>query len=163
MDQKKLKSLLRYEPDTGEFYRLTATKSRYGILPVGSRAGSTLANGYRMIGIDKERYLSHRLAWLFVYGEWPLGFIDHIDGDRANNAIANLRCATVAQNGWNTRKSWGRSGIRGVRFNKGEGRWVANINVNGKRRFLGYFDSAEQARTAYEKVAKEEYGDFSPY
>lgn len=162
MDQEKLKTSLRYDADTGEFYWNVPKKTRYGIVQPGARAGYTLQNGYRIIGLDKERLLSHRLAWLYVYGKWPQGFIDHIDGDRANNAISNLRVASRSQNSWNSRKTWGKSGIRGVTFNRNEGRWVANININGARRFLGYFDDPESAKAAYGDAAKQAQGEFYP-
>jgi len=162
MAQKRLKTLLRYEPKTGEFYWNVPKKTRYGITKPGDRAGSTLQNGYRIIGLDKQRLLSHRLAWLYVHGEWPGGFIDHIDGNRANNCISNLRIASRSQNSWNTRKTWGKSGIRGVTFNRNEKRWVANINIGGVRRFLGYFDDPGSAKIAYERAAREAQGAFYP-
>jgi hypothetical protein len=96
-----LRQLLSYDPDTGLF-RWRVQLGFRG--KVGAVAGTTHSKGYRQIRIDGRIYRAHRLAWLYIHGEWPSGGLDHIDGNPANNAIANLRPATQQQNVWSSRK-----------------------------------------------------------
>lgn len=150
-----IRSHLEYDPATGVFrWRQARSRRR-----VGAIAGGIQFGGYRGIHFGSRVYKAHRLAWLYVYGEWPNGLLDHIDGNRDNNAIANLRIATSAQNAARrpTRRSFGPS--RGV-FPHGPG-FVARIHYAGKRHYLGYFSTAEAARNAYEAKAKEIHGDFA--
>ena len=92
---ERLRELLNYDPDTGEFRRCTSR----GGAAAGTLAGCPGGPGsYRIIRVDRVIFLAHRLAWLHSYGVWPTKDIDHIDGDKTNNRIANLREATRAQN-----------------------------------------------------------------
>ena len=117
-------------------------------------------NGYREIGIKNIRYLAHRLAWLYVHGEWPQHQIDHIDGDKLNNLIANLRLATNSQNGANRgAPADNTSGYKGV--SRAKQRWRAVISVKGRYRHLGTFGTAEEAYAAYCKAARELHGEFA--
>lgn len=120
-----------------------------------------MLNGYLTITIDKRAYLAHRLAWLYMTGEWPSDYIDHIDGVPAHNAWDNLREATQTQQNANTRlRKNNTSGYRGVKWHKGCQKWNANIQVNGKSRYLGLFDSKEDAYAAYAVAAKAAFGDY---
>lgn len=106
--------------------------------------------------------MAHQLAWLLSHDEWPPRNIDHIDMDRANNRLSNLRLATPSQNGANRgRQKNNSSGLKGVAWNKGAKRWRAQIKANGKRRHLGYFDTAEEAHAAYQEAAASLFGDFA--
>jgi len=97
-------------------------------------------HGYRLIHIGGKNHRSHRLIWLWVYGEWPSGEIDHIDQNKINNRIENLRDVTTSINQRNAKKrADNTSGISGVHFDKGSGRWQAKIRYNKKQQFLGSY------------------------
>lgn len=148
MSMALIKSLLAYDPETGIFTRLGSSGGR----PEGSVAGSLKSNGYIYLSVDGKRVLAHRAAWFMVHGEIPEFDIDHIDGDRTNNRIANLRKATRAENMQNERKARANnlsSGLLGVSFSKAAGRWMAGIRIAGRRKYLGLFDTPELAHQAY--------------
>lgn len=158
LDAGSVRKLFDYNPATGDLiwkeYR--SPNARPGMI-----AGYVDTQfGYRVIRIGRL-YLAHRLAWLHYYGEWPLQFIDHINGDGFDNRIANLRDVTRQENALNsgTRKT-NHSGFRGVSLYKPNGKWRARINLNGKEKSLGYFKTKELAVKAYEVAAKEVYGEF---
>jgi hypothetical protein len=142
---EKLRALLDYDPNTGEF---RWTKDRKGGARKGSVAGYLDDMGYVRIGIDNERHRGHQLAWLHAHGVWPIHDIDHIDGERANNQLANLRDVPRRVNLENQRTAKrGRSGLLGVTAR--DGRFVAQIRVRGVHRYLGRYDTAEEAHAAY--------------
>jgi hypothetical protein len=146
---ERLRQVLSYDPLTGDFrWRSLMTPSSKPTLV----AGRADAEGYLSIRLDGREHRAHRLAWAYVYGEWPKPheLIDHIDRNRSNNAISNLRIATAAQNAQNTSVSVrNTSGIKGVSWDKKHGRWDARIRVNGRRIRLGLFGTKEQAAAAY--------------
>lgn len=155
-----LRKILHYEPATGVFTHLIAyPKSR---VEVGSIAGHVEKSGYRRIKIARRHYPAHRLAWLYVYGEWPNGQVDHANRNPDDNRIENLRIATRSQNQGNSVKPrHGAGSSRGAHFNRFKGRWQATIRLNGKTKFLGYFASEELAHEAYMAAAKAKYGPFA--
>jgi hypothetical protein len=158
---ERLRELLHYDPETGVFtWRARRSNfSRYGI---GDVAGCVNPVGYRRIGWGKTYYPAHRLAWLYMTGEWPSGAIDHINCVKDDNRLANLRVATTAQNRANARKSSNNtSGFKGVVWHRKMCRWMAGIKVNGRSLHLGYFDCPAEAHTAYVKAAKEHFGEFA--
>ena len=144
----KVRELLDYSESTGEF----RWRKRVSRTAKGTVAGKLKPNGYVSIGISKRNYLAHRLAWLYVHGEMPSGQIDHINGVRNDNRIANLRDVTRSENCQNiraARKDNKSCGLLGATWCKRDRRWVAGITVNGKRKSLGCHDTAEQAHQAY--------------
>ena len=152
LTQDRLRSLLSYNSDTGIFIWISS----------GKRAGWDDGAGYRKIKINGRCYRSHRLAWLYVYGEWPELDIDHIDGDRSNNRISNLRCATRSENGQNRKiNKNSTSGMTGVSWHIKTAKWRAYITVMGNKVFLGYFDDLQSAKYAYLK-AKSKLHKFQP-
>lgn len=157
--QELLKQLFDYRPDTGEFRR---SISRRGVAMSGTLAGSKTRHGYLSIRINKKHYFSHRLAWLYVYGKWPSGGLDHIDGDKTNNRIANLREATESQNQANRFKGWGVSGLKGVNFHKSAKKWMSRITKGRSMIYLGLFDTPEEAYKAYCAAAINLFGEFAP-
>lgn len=146
---QRLKEVLHYDADTGLFTRFpvkgSSRKHRVGATPKSE------SNGYLRIKIDHKLYRAHRLAWLYVYDEWPNDQIDHINGDKTDNRILNLRAATSSQNKQNARKARldSRSGLIGAMWHGQSGKWRACIQVDGKRKYLGRFDQAEQAHAVY--------------
>ena len=154
---ERLREVLDYNRDTGVFVWAVPTNPR---IKVGDVAGCVPERGYRLVRIDRHPYRAHRLAWLYVYGEWPAVQIDHINGDRADNRLANLREATGAENMQNQRRpqSNNQSGFLGVR--PSGGRWRAAIMVGGRKRYLGCFGTPEKASEAY-VAAKRELHPFS--
>lgn len=155
----RLRELLHYSPDTGSFIWKIATSNRGA---VNSVAGFLLNTGYRYITLDGQKYLAHRLAWFYVNGEWPSGDIDHIDRNRDNNAIANLRPATRSQNMSNggVRKD-SKSGYRGVTWHAQNKSWRATIQKDGKQHYLGCYKNVEDAAEAYRVAAIKIFGQFA--
>lgn len=154
----RLKELAIYDADTGTF---TARVHRKGI-SVGAVLGSRHNAGYVRICIDKEDYLAHRLAWLYVHGEWPSQEIDHINGNRSDNRIANLRPATSTQNKINGGlREDNASGFRGVHFDKRRQKFIAQIKIGSRRKYIGQYDTAEAAGRAYLSTATATYGEFA--
>ena len=152
-----LQKILRYDPDTGEFWWKESRSGRRMDQPAG-----TISNGYRRIWIDGVNYSGHQLAWLFVRGRWPPHHLDHADQDRSNNRIGNLRPTNYARNRMNTgpnRNST--SGFRGVTFYKRQTRkpWGASLKVNGQPIYLGVYETREEAAHAYDRKAREVYGE----
>lgn len=153
-----VKSILRYDRESGEFVWI---KGR-GSAKTGSVAGSPDTDGYTSIGICGARYLAHRLAWLVEYGVWPEESIDHIDCVKTNNSIRNLRLADQSQNRCNVKlQRVNSTGFKGVHFNKNAKKFRSIIKARGATRFLGYFDTAEQAHDAYKAAAAEMHGEFA--
>jgi hypothetical protein len=135
-------------------------KGRRGT-PKGDVAGNTNRHiGYRQIGVDMKLYYEYRLAWLYVYGVWPSRQIDHINRDRADNRVANLREATPSQNGFNSKRSGGASGLRGVI--KRRQKWRAQIQHDGRYRYLGSYATPDEAHDAYCRAARQVFGEFFP-
>ena len=174
---EQLREILRYEPETGKLY----WKAR----PVGMFSdGNTSAeanckswntkwsgkeaftaindSGYRCGRVFDRMYRAHRVIWAVHYGEWPEGQIDHIDNDRLNNRIGNLREATNSENTRNQgiRKA-NTSGFKGVSWNSMAKAFHARIGVDGRNTHLGYHATAEAAHAAYCEAAKKYHGEFA--
>lgn len=155
----RLMELLRYELETGLFTWITDRRC----IRAGSTAGTVNNNGYIAIKIDGVLYTGHRLAWLWVYGEFPDAEIDHINRDRSDNKISNLRPATSAQNKVNRGKNpRNTSGITGVSFSSARGKFVAQISHGAKNRNLGRFETLADAIRAREAAADRFHGEFQP-
>lgn len=152
--REEIQNVLDYDEISGIFTWKYAARPN---LSVGSIAGYVNKNGYRVIMIKHKSYMAHRLAWLYKFGIFPKLFIDHIDGDRLNNAISNLRDIDNKMNRQNQRKpmSNNRSGFLGVVFIKKINKFRANIQHNGIQYSLGCFSTAEDAHNAY-LIAKRE-------
>jgi hypothetical protein len=158
LNASRLREVLSYDPETGAFTWLVSTARHRRI---GDVAGC-VKDGYRQIGIDGRRYRAHRLAWLWMTGEWPSAEIDHINGDPADNRIANLRPATSSQNKANARKrSRNTSGWKGVSWHARDRKWRAMIGVAGRQQHLGYFDCPAEAHAAYVRAAEHHFGEFA--
>lgn len=148
LTQERLKEILSYDPKTGIFAHNT---NRSNCVKIGSIAGCINFGGYRAIVVNCRSFLAHRLAWFYIYGQWPNKNIDHINGLRDDNRLSNLREASQSENLQNQHNPGlsNKSGYLGVHFRKDNGRWVAQITVNRKRKHLGCFLSPELASMAY--------------
>ena len=153
---EQLREKFAYDRETGAFYQNRDFGSRY---KQGDRADhpahSRLA-GYRFVSIINQKVLAHRAAWLYVYGEFPSMHIDHINGDRSDNRISNLRIVSHKQNIENQRKPSKRSTTGFLGVHKHQGKFRASITVNRKRVHIGMFDTPESAHAAYVE-AKRKY------
>src|SRR3990167_3456923 len=156
---ERLREVLHYDPETGECTWLSSPKNR---ARAGRVAGSIMKIGYREISIDGRHYLAHRLVFFYMTGKWPADQVDHKNGDPLDNRWRNLRNASCAQNQHNQRRHrTNTSGFKGVGFDKNSNRWRARIRANGKRYWLGVFDTAEAAHAAYSAKSNELHGEFS--
>lgn len=154
LDAARLRAILHYDQSTGIFTWAIRRKGGRGL---GMEAGGRMSHGYRSIGIDGREYTAHRLAWLYTHGEWPLAYIDHINGNRSDNRIANLRDVSQVVNMQNVYepKSNNKSGYRGVSWHAQRGKYTARIKVDGKYKHLGLFDTPEKAAAAYMESKRE--------
>lgn len=146
----RLRELLNYNPQTGIFsWAITRRGCKKG-----SAAGCKMKHGYIAIRLDDVLYTAHRLAWLYVNGEWPNEQIDHINRARADNRIANLRAVTNAENAQNQKPRVNKSGFTGVR--KENNKWLAEIKVAYKPIRIGLYATPEAAHEAY-VLAKQKF------
>jgi hypothetical protein len=142
---ERLRELVHYCPETGVFTHLQSK----GRKKAGMRAGWLRKDGYIETEVDGKAYKAHRLAWLYTYGAWPIHHIDHIDGNRSNNRLINLRDVNRFINSQNQRLPCkiNQCGFLGV--HKHGPKFRAQIRVKGKNKHLGLFDTAELAHEAY--------------
>ena len=154
-----LTTILDYDYTTGLFKWKVF---RGGSAIKGSSAGTlNKSNGYINLKINSINYRAHRVAWFFQYKKWPIGLLDHIDGNKSNNAISNLREATYSQNKCNTSiRSDNTTGYRGITFRKDISKWRAIITIKGITENIGSFTTIEEAIIAYETRAKVLFGEF---
>lgn len=155
----RLRELLHYDPETGEFRWRT---TRNGRALAGSIAGSINTKGYRNICIDRKWYGAHRLAWFWVHDRWPRDYIDHRNRDNSDNRLANLREATAAQNAHNrcgNRNT--KSGIKGIYPRRNGSCWEAWIMREGDHLYLGQFTTPAEASAAYQAAARRLHGAFA--
>lgn len=144
LTQERLRQLFQYDPETGLFTRLTSANNR---VRTGDIAGSKRADGYIKIRVDFDMYYAHRLAWLYMNGEWPTKKIDHINGNKSDNRWANLRDVSASINAQNCLQLTGSSGEHGVHCVRG--RWKAEIKAKGKCIRLGSYSEKWRAAAAY--------------
>jgi hypothetical protein len=150
---KELRETLAYDANTGIFSWIIRPSKA---VKVGDKAGCLDKKGYVTIGIKRRIYKTHRLAWLYITGEWPNGLIDHINGNKADNRFENLRVVGADGNSQNVRKpnKRNKSGFMGVIFF--QNKWRASITHKGKTHWLGDFATPEEAHQTY-LVAKRNF------
>lgn len=159
MTHDRLKELIHYDPDSGHFTWLVK-RGRSAI--VGSVAGTTKSRGYRQIYIDSKPYLAHRLAWFYMHGSWPEQEIDHINLNRCDNRIRNLRLATRSQNGQNRKvPSHNKSGVLGVHWHRGAHKWEVKLIKERKCIYLGLFQDLELAELVATEARSKYHKEFS--
>jgi len=164
LDQARVKELLDYDEVSGLFRwrKLTSNRAK-----IGAVAGGITKGGYLRISLDNHSFAAHRLAWFYTHGVMPPAQIDHINGVRTDNRIANLRLASHSENMHNSRPRNPASGLKGAylykkRLAAGHQRpWTSSIFKDRMRIHLGYFATAEEAHAAYGKAAAELHGQFA--
>jgi hypothetical protein len=152
---------LDYDPLSGLFRWKKSTSNR---APVGSLAGSSRGLGYLAIQLNGALCYSHRLAWFYIYKRWPAFDTDHINLDKRDNRIANLREASRAQNKWNIGPlSNNKSGAKGIRKRltlTGDERFEVQLQANGKQFYIGTFSSMCEAKLAHAQAAETHHAEF---
>ena len=157
LTQKELQALLSYDAESGRFIWLVKPSNK---VRIGSEAGhKRKRGGYIYIKIKEKGYFAHQLAWFYVYGYWAR-IIDHKDRNPSNNALSNLREATVSQNALNSVNRTNTSGYRGVTWNKRAKKWQAQARLNNRYHYLGVFESSEDASSAFEAFSRTHHGQF---
>lgn len=147
LTQARLKEVLYYDHELGWFmWLISAQGIRFG---AGTIAGTPKGNGYLVIRVDGVLYLAHRLAWLYMTGEWPTQKIDHKLNDGYDNTISNLRDGSIRLNAENQRRARrdNKAGLLGV--SQDGRRWRAQISVVGQNKYLGTFSTPQEAHHAY--------------
>lgn len=168
---EQLRELLRYEPDTGKLFWLRRDESFFkekrhcsiwNAKYADMEAFTAESAGYKIGRIFDKMHSAHRVIWAIHSGCWPVHCIDHVNGNRRDNRISNLRPATKAQNSMNQPgKPGAKSKLKGVSWFAARRKWKAEIRSNGKKFFLGHFDTEEDAHESYCKAAKEMHGVFA--
>lgn len=156
---QELKSILNYDPETGIFTWLVNKSSN---AKVNTIAGSLSIQGYIRISLNDKRYYAHRLAWFYVYGTWPKEQVDHINSNRTDNRICNLREATKSQNMINTKlRKNNKSGIKGISWRKDLKKWHARLTIDKKIICIGNFFNLNDAKLAIENARIKYHGKYA--
>lgn len=157
LTQERLRHLLHYDQESGLFTRkVSRCKNK-----VGTKAGTICVIGYVQIRVDGNFYYGHRLAFLYMTGNWPENEVDHINMIRHDNRWMNLRHATRSENNFNTNaRSRNKLGIKGVCFSDRYQKFIAQISVNGHKYHIGKYETLEEATMAYTGLARLIHGEF---
>lgn len=171
LTRQEIQEFVEYNPETGIFvwkprdlkwFKSFKGWSTWNGKNSGKVAGNINAYGYVQLCLNYKPYIAHRVAWVITYGEWPEDCIDHINGDKTDNRIANLRLADKFQNAQNRKiGSNNTSGVKGVHKNKNTGKWSVHIECNKERHFLGCFPTKEEAKAAYDQAARALHKEFA--
>lgn len=155
---EEVREMFSYDPADGVLrWRLDRSPKARAGAPVGCIHRS----GYLVTLIRRKNYQVHRLIWAFVYGCWPPEHVDHVNGVRSDNRLQNIRACSPSENGRNKgRQVNNTTGFKGVSFCSREGRYQTTCRVNGRKKWIGYFDTPEEASIAYEAFAKRHHGEF---
>jgi hypothetical protein len=155
--ERALLALLRIEDDGVAYWRVRVNSR----VAAGARAGRVDHRGYTYVRHCRRLFLLHRLIFLDCHGYLP-GDVDHIDGDRSNNRIANLRAATRAQNLWNAkRRADNTSGVKNVSWYRRDQKWQVQVRVGGRRTHFGFFDTLEEAAVVAHRARESAHGEFA--
>lgn len=144
----RARQLFALDQEAGRLFWRISTNGR---IKVGDEVGS-LCNGYMRCRADGENLFVHRIIWLLFYGEWPSQHLDHMNGERIDNRLSNLRVVSPSENKQNVRRARSdnmSSGLLGVTLDRRSGKWVAQIEVNGRNKKIGRFSDAMTAHLAY--------------
>ena len=161
LNRDMLNELFWYDPVVCQLRWKVRPHSRSRV-DVNSIAGCISPMGYRRIGIGKTQYFAHQLIWVMEIGELPAGMmIDHVDGDRDNNDLCNLRLATKHENQYNAKiPCTNKSGIKNVRFLASKNRWLVNFRIANGQRLQRKFRKKEDAIAFAEQTREKLHGEF---
>lgn len=155
LTQSELKEYFVYE--RGHLKRIKSSGPRSII---GRNFGSLHKTGYIKGKFNNKPYLEHRLIWFYHYGDWPM-YIDHINGDRSDNRVENLRVCTAQQNSFNRKGNRNvTSNYKGVYWHKRDNVWAVEYRKDGKKKFLGYYSDEVVAAKAYDNYVRELHGEY---
>jgi hypothetical protein len=155
---ERVRELFLYDPVTG----LVRAKTNRRLAKAGDIIGTKHNKGYLSVNIDGENWYLHNIAWFLIHEEWPTADIDHIDANRSNNAIRNLRHGSRSHNNANWVTTNNKHGVRGVYYMNNRAKpWVARIHMRRKCIHLGCFSTEEEAGAAYREAARHYFGDFA--
>ena len=158
--QELLHDILNYDPSTGIFSR---KKSFSNASKMGKPLGGNKPR-HKVIRINNKAYGAHRLAWLYVYGKWPNGYVDHINGDPTDNRISNLRDSTQSQNLCNSKLPvTNKTGVKGVSWDSERKQWFAKLNYRKKQYPLGRYDDFDVACQVVMQKRLEIHGSFARF
>jgi len=164
----EVRRFLDYVPATGKFFWKYRTDGSAGNVKwnpryAGKETGTLKGDqGYVLIKLNYRSYLAHRLAWVWMTGTWPPDDVDHKNGVKCDNRFENLRLATRSQNRANVGKTCrNTTGFKGVKYNRKERTYRAQIGCNGTQHYLGSFVTAEEAYVAYRDAAQKIHGQFA--
>jgi HNH endonuclease/AP2 domain len=161
MTHAELLELLHYDSETGLFTRRTTNRRHKSGTVIGAK-GHKNSNGYGRIRVKGQLFYTHRLAWFYVHGDWPSKQIDHVNGNRLDNRLSNLREASHAEQQQNSGiPKNNTSGFVGVRRYKTTESFIARIKHNRKNIHLGVYSTATEAHEAY-LSAKARLHTFNP-
>lgn len=148
ISHQRLKELLEYFPETGSFLWQERKKN------MRERVGSVDNKGYLRISLDKVRYKAHRIAWFYIHGEWPEGMLDHIDGNKLNNKLNNLRDVQQNVNSYNTETAYSSSKTGFLGVTKVGNRFYPRLGISGKVHHFGGYGTPEEAHEVYKAQKK---------
>jgi len=152
LTQEHLNRLFIYDNENGVLYR----RINRGPSKAGDFVGTVTDRGYLSVEIESRTYYVHRIIWFMIHGDWPKNQIDHINGNRCDNRLENLRDVSSGENCRNSKMPCNnKSGVTGVKFHKRTGKWKAQVFVEGKSKFLGYFSNIEDAENAVSNARRE--------
>lgn len=160
---EQLRTILKYDPETGALTRLYNSGPGQRIMLVDREAGCVdPSNGvWRVVAFGK-RMPKASVCWALQTGKWPEMLIDHIDTNKDNHRFSNLREATYLENSWNHNvRIDSKTQVKGVTLCKSTGRYRADIRIAGKTKNLGRFKTVEEASNAYAAAAKLHFGEFA--
>ena len=156
MTQELLKSILNYDKHIGIF---TWKVKCNVMINIGDVAGSLKQTGYREIAYKQKWYREHKLAFIYEHGYFPK-LIDHINGEKADNRIENLREATQSQNQFNSQRI-NKHNTRNVRFRKDRNKWVITFYTNNTPKQYGSFDNFDEANKVANELRLQFHGNFA--
>lgn len=167
-----MKEFLQYEAATGKLYwkprdlkwfKDGRSQSIWNARYAGKEAFTATGNhGYKIGRVLNKGYLAHRVIIAIIFGDWPQHMVDHIDGDRTNNKINNLRQSSPSENAANRGiQSNNSSGVKGIFWNKRRSKWQAAISFNGSKKHLGTFDTIDSAKSTYISASLSVHGEFA--